>query len=309
VISESHGQGLIVLRDDCAEVGVAPAWGGALTRYDWLLGLNSQRTPILRPWSPKGSETPDPFSLASNVMVPWCNRIGGKGFMFEGRYYPINPNLASEPFAIHGDGFSSVWTVTQLQSTKVQMILESSTLAAFEYKAQLTYELNSGALCMTLAVTNCADRAAPYGIGFHPWFARRHDTQLQFDSEFYWTESKDFLPLNRKVFSTSNVRDFRAMRPVPDTWTNTAYEGWNQEASVYTPSLETAIHIKASESLDNLMVYSPNASADFLCVEPMSHIPNAHSMSGLTKGAELNRLATGQILEGSMWIRPRGTAV
>ena len=106
-MSTLHGQALIVLRDDYAEVGVAPAWGGALTWYNWLSGINNQRTPILRPWNPEGNETPDPFSLASNVMVPWCNRIGGNGFMFEGHYYPVRPNLANEAFAIHGDGFSS----------------------------------------------------------------------------------------------------------------------------------------------------------------------------------------------------------
>lgn len=228
--------------------------------------------------------------------------------MFEGRYYPVKPNLANEAFAIHGNGFSSAWTVAQLQSTKVQMTLESSTLAAFVYKAQLSYELKAGALCMTLAVTNCADEAAPYGFGFHPWFARQHDTQLQFDSEFYWTESKDFLPLDRIACSTSDVRDFRSMRPVPDSWTNTAYEGWNHNATVYTPSLETMVHIEASDSLGNLMVYSPNAAANFVCVEPMSHLPNAHRMSGLAKGADLNRLEKGQTLEGSIWIRPSRTS-
>jgi aldose 1-epimerase len=306
-MSGCHEQGLIVLRDDHAEVGVAPAWGGALTWYNWLPGANNQRTPILRPWSPEGNETPDPFSLASNVMVPWCNRIGGNGFMFEGRYYPVKPNVANQPFAIHGDGFSSAWTVTQLQSTKVQMTLESSALAAFVYTAQLSYELKSGALCMTLAVTNCADEAAPYGVGFHPWFAKRHDTQLQFDSEFYWTESKDFLPLKRIACYGSDARDFKFVRPVPNSWTNTAYEGWSHKATVCTPSLDMTVHIEASDSLDNLMVYSPNASADFVCVEPMSHIPNAHRLHGLAKGAKLSRLETGQTLEGSMWIRPSRT--
>ena len=227
--------------------------------------------------------------------------------MFEGHYYPVRPNLANEAFAIHGDGFSSAWTVAQQLSTKVQMTLESSALAGFVYKAQLSYELKAGALCMTLAVTNCADGAAPYGFGFHPWFARRHDTQLQFDSEFYWTESKDFLPLNRIACSASDPRNFSTLRPVPDNWTNTAYEGWSHKATVCTPSLATIVHIEASNSLGNLMVYSPNASADFVCVEPMSHIPNAHRMHGLAKGAKLSRLETGQTLEGSMWIRPSRT--
>lgn len=303
-MSGRHGQALIVLRDDYAEIGVAPSWGGALAWYDWLPGPSNQRTPVLRPFRPKENETPDPFSLASIVMVPWCNRIGGKGFMFEGRYYPAKPNRATEPYALHGDGFLSVWTVTQQHATKVQMTLASSTQTAFDYKAQLSYELKSGALCMTLAVTNCADQAAPYGLGFHPWFARRHDTQLQFNSRFYWTEAQDFLPFECKLCSADDANVFNAMRPAPASWMNIAYEGWNQQATVYTPSLGLLIDIEASNTLGNLMVFSPGASADFVCIEPMSHIPNAHRMCGLANGAELNRLEASQTLEGFMWIRP-----
>jgi aldose 1-epimerase len=88
---------------------IVPSLGGGLAHLD-MLGDRSP-VPIFRPW-PEGG-TDDPNRLASYVLVPWSNRISGRGFRFEGRFHPLEPNFPGEPFPLHGKwldiGMDSIW--------------------------------------------------------------------------------------------------------------------------------------------------------------------------------------------------------
>jgi aldose 1-epimerase len=80
---------LITLSDGVAEVTVVPDLGGGLASYD-VLGA-AGRAALFRPC--RNLSQAGPFDLASNLLVPWSNRISGGGFHFGGRFYPLEPNL------------------------------------------------------------------------------------------------------------------------------------------------------------------------------------------------------------------------
>lgn len=295
---------LVTLSDGYADVQIAPEWGGALTSYNYGDQAARKRIPILRPWDGKFVDTKSVFSLANNVLLPWCNRIGAQGFEYDQIFYPIKPNLSGEKYPIHGDGFLAAWDLTQWDATCAELHLQSSHCPPYVYNARLRYSLHQGALHMSILIKNMAPVALPYGLGFHPWFVRSKATQLQFDSQNYWTEDGDYLPFERKPCLAGNAGHFNSPHALPDDWINTVFEGWGRHATLSMPDDGLDVIVRASETLSNLMVYSPSAAANFVCLEPMSHIPNAHGLPNLAPGASLTRLAPGEVLEGAMWIFP-----
>jgi aldose 1-epimerase len=295
---------LITLRDAQALVQVAPAWGAALTRYDFAPDAATPMRPVLRPWDGVVDGAQHPFALACNVLLPWSNRIGAGGFHYDGVWYPVAANVAGEPCPLHGNGFQSAWDVVLQDPHSVELRLRSRRCKPFDYAAQLRYSLDQGVLTITLSVTHHGPKPLPYGIGLHPWLLRAADSVLSFDASHFWTEAPDHLPLQRLPNDAQGAMDFAAPRPLPQGWINTAFEGWGDHATLASKAAGLCVELRASASLSNLLVYSPAGNAGFVCLETVSHIPNAHGISALAPGAALTRLVRGQSLAGWLRIKP-----
>ena len=119
--------------------------------------------PIFRPWPDQGTD--DPNSLAAYVLVPWSNRISGGGFHFGGRFHPLEPNFPPEPFPLHGNGWTSEWTLVEAAADRLSLELASEGPGPFRYLAKLTYELTP-ARSVRLSVTNRAAMRFPLGSVF-----------------------------------------------------------------------------------------------------------------------------------------------
>ena len=94
-------------------------------------------TPIFRPC--RDFSTAQPFDLASNFS--WSNPISGGGFNFGGKFHQLAPNIVGEPFPIHGNGFSSAWTVESQTVSAVELTLGSCGPGPFRYSARTAYGL------------------------------------------------------------------------------------------------------------------------------------------------------------------------
>ena len=103
-----------------------------------------------------------PFDLAKNLLVPWSNRISGGGFHFDGRFHPLAPNLPGEPFPIHGNGFSSRWSVEQRDRGRAELSLRSDGPGPFRYEAMRDLFADAGALTMRLSRPQSRHRAAAF---------------------------------------------------------------------------------------------------------------------------------------------------
>lgn len=99
----------VTIADGTSEVVIVPDLGAGLASYDLL--VDGGRQPLFRPC--RNLVRAQPFDLASNLLVPWSGRISGGGFRFGGRFHSLDPNLEGEPLPIHGNGFSSPWTVVR----------------------------------------------------------------------------------------------------------------------------------------------------------------------------------------------------
>lgn len=260
--------------DLCADI--VPSLGAGLARFDLTRG--GRRRPIFRPWPEKGTD--DPNSLAAYVLVPWSNRISGGGFEFGGRFHPLEPNFPTEPLPLHGNGWTSEWTLVEAAADWVTLELPSEGPGPFRYLARLRYELTSETLTVRLDVTNRAQTALPYGLGFHPWLPRTLDTRLQAHAETIWLEDERHLPIRRIPVMERPDWNFDSLRLLPNGWINNGFEGWDRRAHIEWPSRGLSLSINASERLGSYLLYSPSRKAPFFCFEPVSHIVDAHNLPG-----------------------------
>lgn len=172
--------------------------------YD-LIEVDGRR-PLFRPCKEISRATP--FELASNLLLPWSNRISGGGFQFAGKFHPLAPNLAGEPYPHHGNGFSSAWTVESAAEARVVLSLTSNGPGPFRYSARVSYDLNGGALTMRLSLVNLAEAPLPFGLGFHPWIVRTPETLLKVAADRIVLETSDHLPSGEAPLASHPEWDF-----------------------------------------------------------------------------------------------------
>ena len=235
-----------------------------------------------------GRTAGSPFAQGMNLLLPFSNRISGP-FPYEGRTHPVPANLPGEPFPIHGDGFQKAWTVAAQGPDHATLTL-SGGIGPYVYDAEVRYTLTSTALSAELRMTNRADIALPYGGGFHPWVPRHPDTHLGFRATGYWPQDDRHLPRTTAPDPLPPALVFDPPTRLPDGWINTAFAGWDGQASLRQPGLRIDILATGCETL---ILYSPATDAPFLCIEPVSHPVDAHTLPGQPG---LTRLAPGESL-------------
>jgi aldose 1-epimerase len=282
-ISLSNGKARITIRSDL---------GAGLSCYDVFDGAAWQ--PILRTADPA---TQHPFHLSNILLVPFSGRVSGGGFTFDGTFHPIARNIETEKYPIHGSGFSAGWTVDEQADDRVTLSLSANGPGPFRYDAVMTYRLDGLALAMELAISNRARIRLPFGAGFHPWFVRDTETFLTASADGIWLEEVDHLPDVFEPVSNHADMDFNARCHLPERWINNWFSGWNRTARIEWPARGLAAEIDASEELDQYVVFSPSATADFFCFEPVTHPvdafnlpegPRAHGMKVLNPSETLS---------------------
>ena len=108
---------ILAIADGVAEAAIVPVLGAGLASYDLVDGAG--RAALFRPC--RDPSRAQAFDLASNLLVPWSNRISGGGFWFAGQFHPLEPNLPGEPYPIHGDGFSSPWSAERSSRSSAEL--------------------------------------------------------------------------------------------------------------------------------------------------------------------------------------------
>lgn len=275
--------------------------GGGLAWYD--LVDDGAPTPLFRPC--RDFAEADPFDLSNIVLVPWSNRISGGGFAFGGAFHALAANVAGEEFPLHGNGFTSEWQAAETSRRHVAMTLSSGGPGPFRYRARAAYQLDAGALTMSLAVTNAGHNALPFGLGLHPWIVRTPATTLQAKAREAVLEDSRHLPEGVQPVGARADWDFRAARRLPPGFINNAFIGWDGRASVVWADRELALDIFADPALSTAIIYSPGADAPFFCFEPVTHPVDAHNLPSGPHANGLAILGPGETLGVACRFAPR----
>ncbi|KQV38715.1 aldose 1-epimerase [Rhizobium sp. Root1204] len=287
------GEDVLHLRNGDLSVDVS-RFGGSL-----LSGMY-RGTPFLKPTPTAGLASRRFGAEASFPLVPYGNRIEANVFDFGSKRFSMQPNTA-DPCCLHGDGWLAEWEVLSQSCCEVALryVHHQNPSGPYAYNAVQTILLDGDALTLGLTVTNTSHDPLPFGLGFHPFFPRTPQTRLMTKARRFWTERSGHLP--DAPTSIPNHLDFADARTLPPHWLNNAYDGWCGEALIDWPEHGLGLTVITDGPFDCFMIYSPDADADFFCLEPMTHLPNAHNMPA---GSGLVTLEQGRSLSGSIVLRP-----
>jgi aldose 1-epimerase len=287
---------MLTLRAGASSVVVAPEHGGGLV--GWMRG----RTPLLRRALPVGA-LGDPHAMALFPLLPYCNRIGHGGFAWRGRDYRLARNFGDSPHTIHGIGWQLPWTLARAAPAQVTLTLDHSPDASwpFAFQAELTYSVAAASLSIALQLTNRHDSPAPAGLGVHPYFPKAHDPSLRFTATGAWANGDDSLP----DWHGPVPADWQhvTFRPVSQSRLDNCFTGWDGVAHIQAGL--ASLRIEADGIFRHLQVFTPHW-ADFFCVEPVSHVPDAVNRPDLPAGQAMHMLAPGETLRGTVSVLAAG---
>ncbi|WP_155826094.1 aldose 1-epimerase [Hirschia maritima] len=263
---------LTTLISGAATLKLSPNMGGAIA------SLSYNGLPILREWS--GKETDGPFSLASNILIPFSNRIS-KEIIWNGIKFSIPPTVQGEPLPLHGDAFKKKWHLDGSSNAAANLILKHGELGPFKYAASQRFTLKDHSLTIDLSITNEAEIQLPYGFGFHPWFPRNSETKLRFKASKIGVQNNQNLPERYVSLCSVDEMNFHEFHHLPSSLINNDFLGWDGIADIHQGKNAKSVRITVSDLLNIPIIYSPNGNADFFCFEPVSHPINAFNHPGV----------------------------
>lgn len=263
-----------------ARVTLLPAVGGALAAFAW------NDTAVLRPMYEEAIATGNVRLASSYPLVPYSNRIAAATLVTPDSQHALLRNFGDHPHAIHGVGWQRAWTVEFADPGSARITLthvatgDACGAWPWSFAATQTFALSrqrTGAtLAATLTLRNRSDRAFPFGLGWHPFFACSAATTLQFDAAGVWHNDSTQLPLRWTPVPAE--WDFAAAPAVAGLSLDNVFTGWRGRAVLLDAQtgLRTTIH--ADTACRFLVVYSP-APRDFIAIEPVTHQTDAFNRS------------------------------
>ena len=240
--------------------------GGCVLRFEW------RGHPLMRPASGPGI-----LDAASFPLVPFSNRIAHGRFRAGSREVALSSNFpgSDHPHPLHGFGWLAAWEVVRTEATEA--VLEHRHDAGewpWSYRARQIFQLGADGLTMTLELTNLSRDAMPAGLGFHPYFPRDPDTVYRGLHKGEWLTSPDCLPTSLR--EADMPVDWWDGGPAASRTVDTAYSGRSGPLVLTWPSRGYEVIMTPGDELPVTVVYTP-AGEDYLCVEPVSHITDAHN--------------------------------
>src|SRR5689334_17540798 len=257
---------MLTLAAGASSVVVAPGHDGGIAGWMHIAW------PLLRRALPEAAALGYPHAIELFPLLHYGNRVGQARFAWQGRDYRLARNCGDSPHTIHGIGWQRPWTLAEAGTAAARLTLDHrpDTSWPFAFQAELTYTLSAAGLNIALQLTNRHDRAAPAGLGVHPYFPKVHDPALRFNATGAWQNGDDALP-DRHGPVPANWQH-GTFRPVSQSRLDNCFTGWDGVA--YIQAGPASLRIEASAVFRHLQVFTPHW-ADFFCVEPVSHIADA----------------------------------
>jgi aldose 1-epimerase len=257
---------------------ICPEQGAAFSSLQW------RGRDVLVP-APEGARHPG--SYGAFWMLPWANRLDGG--RIAGHAMPIN--RAAEGTAIHGLARDLPWGVISDAPDQARLKQRVS-VTPFYYTARLTLSLDADGLLMVMELRHEGAAPVPYGMGWHPWFIRSAATSLHLKAT--QRASHDARGLPQAFTPSTGISADEAGLIGLDNF----FAGWDGVARLITPA-GTITLTATGDFASGLQVYAP-PTQPAICVEPVSHMPDAPNRTALATVAPMRLLAMGQSLHGTI---------
>ena len=269
---------------------IAPDAGGAIADFEW------NGTAVLRPTSAEALAAGAVREFACYPLIPFSNRIAEATLHWAGDAFALRRYLPAHPHAIHGNGWQHAWT--RLESDTGYARLEFTHEPAgergrewpFAFRATQEFTLIDSTLTLRASIANRGDQTFPFGLGWHPYFPRSSDMELEFRAGGVWLTDATCLPTAHTAVPPA--WDYRTRRSIGTTTLDHCFTRWQSPAIIRWPGRGFAIELSADAACDHLVVFIP-PERDFIAVEPVTHMTDA-----------FNRAAAGQQDTGTRLLAP-----
>lgn len=242
--------------------------------------------------------------LGGFVLAPFCNRIEGASFTYDGAPVRLPRNWPADPaVAIHGLAWQRPWRVEARSEQRLELVQAVDEAGVdFRYAARLTYDVTAEVARQTISIRNEGTRTLPFGLGFHPYFRRTPQATVTFAADGWLEPDARCFPLRWR--SLIPDLDAPAGRPVEALkGTDATFTGWARQAALTWPELGATLTLEASATAQALHVFVPGDGSEILCLEPVSHVIDVHNRRHLARYGDATPLAPGETLQLGMYWR------
>lgn len=253
---------------------VAPGCGGGLVRLDWI--KDGAAVSILRHGDERRLEDTD--QLACYPLVPWSNRLGGRGLPKAPDgvgYVQVPNNRPGDRYPVHGDAWQSPWSVAERDATHVVLRHAGQPWLPFRYRAEMQYQLDDSGFRCELTAHNEDDAPVPFGLGMHPYFLRTPETKVRMKACHTWPPQSDRLPGRCVPIAATSVPADGQWQPLPDHELDHCAGGWNGRAEIAWPEHGLTAALETWPPAPFFVMYTPPEERYF-CLEPVTHANDAH---------------------------------
>ncbi|MEK8028430.1 hypothetical protein [Pseudaquabacterium rugosum] len=310
---------LLTLRAGHAQAWLSPTLGGRLLACRLPVGSGPEAPvrDVLKPYPASRTD----LDLAIDEwgrggiypLIPYNGRLRGAQIRHAGRTWPLVPHTGS-PHTLHGLTQRRAWTVTV--QTADQVVLSHRHTPdehwPWAFEATQVIRLVGDRLTIDIRLCNTDARPAPAGIGLHPYLPLGPRPRLHLQASPPWPFDTDYLSesagpddatpaaidIGPATLAAGEVTRFHA------DWDGTAWL-LDEAAGAEGP----ALLLQATGDLRALVLHKPDG-AGHVCVEPVSHLPDAFNLPASTARALGARvLAPGEQLAGGLcltWAHPQG---
>ena len=220
------------------------------------------------------------------TLAPWPNRLRDGKYQVDGIHYQI-PKLDSQNNANQGLLLDEKMEVLSHDSDSLKLFYSFGKDAHYPFAIDLEIEfiLEENALVTRATATNKSLKAAPFAIGFHPYFLMGEEFKVSAGFTHRVLTDDRMLPVSANQVSGLDLnQDSPELATLDD-----CYFGSN-EVLVTSPS--GSFEIRGLENINYFMLYRPPvrlfAQGSALAIEPMSHLTNVFATD----------IASAQILPG-----------
>lgn len=281
------------------QVGILPETGASIASAKVKRG--DEWLDVLRPTAE--SDFGNSSNTSSFIMLPWCNRIKGGLLRFQGKEYQLR-QTKDDGTARHGDTRNRPWQVDESDKIHIRMRFRSDSFNdmnwPFKFSARSEYRLDGRDFVWTLALKNEDTQPMPGGFGYHPYFVRTDDVQVEIPCTAYFP-LVDFMAVGEPQPIPLEL-DFREMRTLPAMELNhlLTHRQNTQTARILYPRKGIEIGMESDTLFEHTLIYSPDGKP-FFAVEPMTNASDGFNLYDKgTTGSGVFVLQPGEEKSGSV---------
>lgn len=253
-----------------------------------LRGLWREQSGIVEPIITAYSGGANKVGGQGDVLIPFPGRVKDGQYTFEGHTYQMPYNDKDGPNAIHGFVRSQLWHVAEHRKNRVTFVVDyapDTTAYPAALQASVTYSLDESGMTCRFSVKNMGYKAAPVGVGFHPYFTVSDglidaDTlHLPMQSVLEFGDA--LIPTGRVLPVDDSPLDFTSPRAIAGTQLNTCYGDPIRDAEGKThiqlssPEMNRSTTVWMDDSFGFVVLYSGDPLPEShrrraLAIEPMT---------------------------------------